>query len=102
MNEASQAPIVIARGALAAEAFLLAELKLLHAEARADWSLLATPVRVVVPSRSLRDHLAAQLVRALEAHAQIAAFQDAYLVLIALFAVAIPATWWIVRRIPGS
>jgi len=44
----------------------------------------------------------AVLARSLEAHAQIAAFQDAYLVLIALFVVAIPATWWIVRRIPGS
>jgi hypothetical protein len=39
---------------------------------------------------------------AIEAHAQIAAFQDAYLVLIALFVVAIPATWWIVRKVPGS
>jgi DHA2 family multidrug resistance protein len=45
---------------------------------------------------------AAVLARSLEAHAQIAAFQDAYLVLIALFVVAIPATWWVVRRIPGS
>jgi hypothetical protein len=44
----------------------------------------------------------AALARALEAHAQIAAFQDAYLVLIALFVIAIPATWWIVRRIRGS
>jgi RecB family exonuclease len=57
--------IVIARGARAAEAFLLAELRRLHEAARADWSLLAQPVRVVVPSRSLRDHLAARLVREL-------------------------------------
>ncbi len=57
--------ISIARGARAAEAFLLAELRRLHEAARADWSLLAAPVRVVVPSRSLRDHLAAQLVRVL-------------------------------------
>ncbi len=57
--------IVIARGARAAEAHLLAELRRLHEAARADWSRLATPVRVVVPSRSLRDHLAAQLVSAL-------------------------------------
>jgi hypothetical protein len=56
--------IVIARGARAAEAFLLAELRRLHEAARADWSLLARPVRVLVPSRSLRDHLAAELVRA--------------------------------------
>jgi DHA2 family multidrug resistance protein len=44
----------------------------------------------------------AVLARSLEAHAQIAAFQDAYAVLIALFVLAIPATWWIVRRIPGT
>lgn len=56
------APLVIARGARAAEAYLLAELRRLHAEARADLRLLAQSVRVVVPSRSLRDHLAAQLV----------------------------------------
>ena len=40
-----------------------AALERLHEESRADWSLLATPVRVLVPSRSLRDHLAARLVR---------------------------------------
>ena len=57
--------IVIARGARAAEAYLLGELRRLHDAARADWSLLAQPVRVVVPSRSLRDHLAARLVREL-------------------------------------
>jgi len=64
MTEAA-APIVIARGARAAEAFLLGELRRLHEASRADVSLLAAPVRVVVPSRSLRDHLAAALVRAL-------------------------------------
>jgi RecB family exonuclease len=57
--------IVVARGVRAAEAHLLAELEGLHAAARADWALLAAPVRVVVPSRSLRDHLAGQLVRRL-------------------------------------
>jgi len=57
--------VVVARGARAAEAFLLGELAVLHAAARADLTLLAAPVRVVVPSRSLRDHLAARLVRAL-------------------------------------
>ncbi len=56
-------PIVIARGARAAEAFLLGELGRLHDQAHADLSLLAQPVRVVVPSRSLRDHLVAQLLR---------------------------------------
>ena len=57
--------VVVARGARAAETFLLGELAALHAAARADFTLLAAPVRVVVPSRSLRDHLAARLVRAL-------------------------------------
>jgi RecB family exonuclease len=61
----SEPSIVIARGPRAAEAFLLGELRRLHEAARADWALLAEPVRVVVPSRSLRDHLAARLVRAL-------------------------------------
>jgi RecB family exonuclease len=54
---------VIARGARAAEGYVLDALERLHEEARVDWSLLATPVRVLVPSRSLRDHLAARLVR---------------------------------------
>jgi DHA2 family multidrug resistance protein len=44
----------------------------------------------------------AALARTLEAHAQVAAFQDAYLALTALFLLALPATWWIVRRLPGS
>jgi DHA2 family multidrug resistance protein len=44
----------------------------------------------------------AALARSLETHAQIAAFQDAYLLLTALFVVALPATWWIVRRLPGA
>jgi RecB family exonuclease len=65
MNRADEARIVIAPGALAAEAFLVGELRALAEAARADWSLLASPVRVLVPSRSLRDHLAARLVRAL-------------------------------------
>ena len=65
MTEATAAPIVIARGARVAEMFLLGELRRLHEAARAEWSLLATPVRVVVPSRSLRDHLGARLVAAL-------------------------------------
>jgi RecB family exonuclease len=65
MNGAAEARIVIARGALAAEGYLLGELRALAEAARADWSLLAKPVRVLVPSRSLRDHLAARLVREL-------------------------------------
>src|SRR5262245_7544096 len=38
--------------------------------------------------------------RMLEANAQMAAFQDAYLVLIALFVLALPVTVWIVRKVP--
>jgi RecB family exonuclease len=56
--------LLIAPGPIAAETCLLESLRAHAAEARADWSLLARPVRVVVPSRSLRDHLAARLVRA--------------------------------------
>jgi DHA2 family multidrug resistance protein len=42
----------------------------------------------------------AVLVRTLHAHAQIAAFQDAYAVLICLFVLALPVTWWIVKKVP--
>jgi RecB family exonuclease len=55
--------VVVTRGALAAEAALLAMLDELTAEARRDPVRLATPVRVVAPSRSLRRHLAARLVQ---------------------------------------
>lgn len=51
-----------ARGALAAERSLLEELAALSAEARRDPRLLAKPVRIVVPSRSLRLHLTRRLV----------------------------------------
>lgn len=55
--------VLIASGALAAEALLLERLDSLLAEARRDPALLARPVRIVVPSRSLRLHLATALVR---------------------------------------
>ena len=55
--------MVVCRGPRAAEARLLAWLDALAAEARRDPSRLALPVRVVVPSRSLRRHVAARLVR---------------------------------------
>jgi hypothetical protein len=57
--------IVIAPGPRAAEEVVLGELDRLlgGAGAPADLSLLALPVRVVVPSRSLRLHLASALVR---------------------------------------
>jgi hypothetical protein len=54
---------VIGRGARATEALLLAEVAALDAAARAEPRLLARPVRVVVPSRSLREHVAAAIVR---------------------------------------
>ncbi len=61
--------LVVAPGARAAEAWLLAALEAERAAVRADPRLLALPVRVVVPSQSLRDHLCASLVRSLGATA---------------------------------
>jgi hypothetical protein len=55
--------VLITRGARAAEAVLLERLDSLLAEARGNPALLARPVRVVVPSRSLRLHLGAAIVR---------------------------------------
>lgn len=57
--------ILIARGARAAEAVVLERVAALAAEARREPALLAQPVRIVVPSRSLRLHLAAAIVRTL-------------------------------------
>ena len=54
----------IAPGPRAAEALLLGAIAREVAAARADRRLLALPVRVIVPSRSLREHLAATLARA--------------------------------------
>ena len=54
--------VIVARGARAVEALVLDELGELAAAARRDPALLALPVVVVVPSRSLRLHLAARLV----------------------------------------
>ncbi|HWN45270.1 MAG TPA: PD-(D/E)XK nuclease family protein, partial [Thermoanaerobaculia bacterium] len=55
--------VLVARGALAAEAAVLDRLAGLLDAARRDPSLLALPVRVVVPSRSLRAHAAAAITR---------------------------------------
>jgi len=55
--------ILIAEGSLAAEALLVERLESLLDEACRDPSLLAQPVRIVVPSRSLRLHLGAAIVR---------------------------------------
>lgn len=59
---------VVCAGARATEARLLEEVGRLVVAARHDPMLLATPVRIVVPSRSLRRHLAAKLTRALGPH----------------------------------
>ena len=68
MSEESRARadgrIKVARGARAVEALLLADIAALLAEAEANPRLLAQPVVVMVPSRSLRLHLAAAVVAA--------------------------------------
>ena len=56
--------VLVAHGALAAEALLLERLVALAEETRRDPRLLALPIRVIVPSRSLRSHLGATVVRA--------------------------------------
>ena len=57
-----KAQVLLGRGALAVEAALLAELCAELDAAAADPARLASPLRVVVPSASLRDHLCARLV----------------------------------------
>ncbi|HEX7183133.1 MAG TPA: hypothetical protein VF756_14930, partial [Thermoanaerobaculia bacterium] len=59
----SPGEVVVARGALAAEAMLLSRIDALLSEARKNPGLLARPVRIVVPSWSLRLHVAAAIVR---------------------------------------
>ena len=56
--------VLIAPGPRAAEALLLREIAREIDAARANPRLLAAPVRVIVPSRSLREHVAMQLARA--------------------------------------
>jgi hypothetical protein len=58
-----QPRLLVGRGTRATEAFLLDELDRLLAEAEADPTLLGRPVRVVVPSRSLRLHLGSAVAR---------------------------------------
>lgn len=55
--------VLVARGALAAESLVTGRVAELAEEARRDPRLLARPVRVVVPSRSLRAHVSAALAR---------------------------------------
>ncbi|HEX3531761.1 MAG TPA: hypothetical protein VH988_32270, partial [Thermoanaerobaculia bacterium] len=59
----SPGEVRVARGALAAEGMLLTRLDELAAEARKNPAVLAKPVRIVVPSRSLRLHLGNAIVR---------------------------------------
>lgn len=54
--------VFIVHGARAAESLLVARLDELQAQTARDPALLATPIRVIVPSGSLRDHLLARLV----------------------------------------
>ena len=58
---ARPAGVLVARGARAAEALLFGLVEPLLAEAARDPRLLARPVRIVVPSRSLRLHVTAAL-----------------------------------------
>lgn len=53
----------VVRGARAAEGLLFSWLDTLQGETRKNPGLLARPVRILVPSRSLRAHLGAALVR---------------------------------------
>ena len=61
-SESRPAETWLGRGPRQVEESVLGEVLRRLAEARADPSLLAKPLRVVVPSRSLREHLAARLV----------------------------------------
>jgi hypothetical protein len=60
---AGGAAIVVARGPRRAEAELLTRIALLQRASAADADALALPVRVVVPSASLRQHVSAVMVR---------------------------------------
>lgn len=55
--------LLAARGALATEAALFSEIGALIAAAEREPGLLARPVRIVVPSKSLRVHVASALAR---------------------------------------
>ncbi|MEE8508615.1 MAG: hypothetical protein V3T07_06075, partial [Myxococcota bacterium] len=65
-RHASRPEVRVLRGPRAAQAALLAEVEALLAPLRDDPSQLAVPVRIVVPSDSLRLHVAASLVRHLD------------------------------------
>lgn len=58
-----QPRLLVGRGTRATETFLLDEIDRVLAEAESDPALLARPVRVVVPSRSLRLHVGSAVAR---------------------------------------
>ncbi len=60
-STARTAGVWTARGPRAVEALLLAQVTALHDEARREPQRLALPVRIVVPSRSLADHVGERL-----------------------------------------
>ena len=62
-GHAADTPLRVGRGPRAVEALLLGELEGLVAATRAAPGRLALPARVVVPSRGLREHVCAALVR---------------------------------------
>lgn len=59
----SESRIIIAPGARKAEEVLLEEVKTWVQKVKEDLTLLGNPLRIVVPSKSLREHVAAALVR---------------------------------------
>jgi len=66
------AGVWVGQGARRVEARLIAEVSAWHEAMRADPVLLAHPLRVLVPSRSLKDHVSAVLVRELDSLAGVA------------------------------
>ncbi|MEP7011906.1 MAG: PD-(D/E)XK nuclease family protein [Acidobacteriota bacterium] len=62
-SAAPRGRLLAGRGALATEALLFSEIDTLLAAAQRDPALLARPVRIVVPSKSLRLHVASALAR---------------------------------------
>ena len=62
-NDDASGSVRMEVGPRALEALLVADLRTELESVRRDPSLLKLPLRVVVPSQSLRDHLAAVLLR---------------------------------------
>jgi hypothetical protein len=62
-GDASARAVRVGSGALAVESLLLDDLEVRIQAQRGDPARLARPIRVVVPSRSLREHLSSALLR---------------------------------------